>query len=216
MHVIDAHTVEFSVAPHAEYLDSWRATAIMPAHLLGDVPPAELRQHPFGSRCPVGNGPFVSRGHQADASWSFRRNPAFPEGLGGPPYLERYVYRIIPEQTTLLTELLTESIDFYPSPGPDQAPQIEDAPHLGLRVFPFRATTSSRGIRAATAHGRPGAPGDHARIDRAEILQAIRGGYGTVANAGVPPFHWAYLGRPPTRSATTPSGPPRSSNRPVE
>ena len=195
VHVIDARTVEFSVAPHAEYLDSWRATAIMPAHLLGDVPPAELRQHPFGSRCPVGNGPFVFEGHQADASWSFRRNPAFPEGLGGPPYLERYVYRIIPEQTTLLTELLTESIDFYPSPGPDQAPQIEDAPHLGLRVFPFRGydivawnsrrpqLTDARVRRAITLG-----------IDRAEILQAIRGGYGTVANAGVPPFHWAYLG----------------------
>ena len=192
--VIDARTVEFAVAPHAEYLDSWRATAIMPAHLLEDVPPAELRQHPFGTRCPVGNGPFVFESHRVDASWSFRRNPAFPEGLGGAPYLERYVYRIIPEQTTLLTELLTENIDFYVSPGPDQAPRIEEVEDLELRVFAFRGydivAWNSRRPQLADARVRQAIT---LGINREEIVQAIRRGYGIVANAGVPPFHWAYL-----------------------
>ena len=192
--VIDARTVELAVAPHSEYLDAWRATAIMPAHLLHDVPPEELRQHPLGTRCPVGNGPFVFESHQVDALWSFRRNPAFPEGLGGAPYLERYVYRIIPEQTTLLTELLTENIDFYVAPGPDQAPRIEEAADLDLRVFPFRGydivAWNSRRPQLADARVRQAIT---LGINREEIVQAIRRGYGVVANAGVPPFHWAYL-----------------------
>ncbi len=191
--VLDSLTVQFSVAPHAEFLDPWRATAIMPGHLLEDVPSAELRQHPFGTRCPVGNGPFVFESHQADASWSFVRNPAFPEGLGGPAFLERYVYRVIPEMTTLLAELLTENIDFYPAISSDQAPQIEEVEALELRSFPFRQydlvgwnarrpQLSDARVRQAITLG----------TDRAEIMQAIRGGYGEVANAGVPPFHWAF------------------------
>ena len=192
--VLDSLTVRFLVAPHAEYLDPWRATAIMPRHLLEGTPSAELRQHPFGSRCPVGNGPFVFESHQADASWSFVRNPAFPEGLGGPPYLDRYVYRIIPEQTTLLAELLTETVDFYVAPGPDQTRQIEAADALELRAFPFRSydlvgwnarrpQLSDPRVRQALTLG----------TNREEIVQAIRQGYGEVANAGVPPFHWAFF-----------------------
>ncbi len=192
--VLDSLTVRFSVAPHSEFLDPWRATAIMPEHLLRDVPSAELRQHPFGSRCPVGNGPFVFETHQTDASWSFVRNTAFPAGLGGPPFLERYVYRIIPEQTTLLTELLTERIDFYVAPGPDQAPQVEEAEALELRSFPFRGydivgwnsrrpQLSDPRVRRAITVG----------TNREEIMLALRRGYGEVANAGVPPFHWAFF-----------------------
>jgi len=191
--VVDDHTVRFHMEPHAEPLDPWRSTAIMPRHLLEDVPPSQLRQHPFGSRCPVGNGPFVFQEHRADASWTFARNPAFPQGLGGPPYLDRYVYRIIPEQTTLLTELLTENVDFYVGPAPDQVPQIQGAPHLEFREFTFRAYTfvgwnarrpqlEDARVRRAITLG----------TNREEIVQALLRGYGEIANAGVPPFHWAY------------------------
>ncbi len=192
--VLDSLTVRFSLAPHAEFLDPWRATAIMPRHLLEDVPSAELRQHPFGTRCPVGNGPFVFENHQIDASWSFVRNPAFPEGLGGPPFLDRQVYRIIPEQTTLLAELLTENIDFYIAPGPDQTPQIQEAEALELRSFPFPSYDlvgwNSRRPQLSDARVRQAIT---LATNREEIVQAIRQGYGEVANAGVPPFHWGFF-----------------------
>jgi hypothetical protein len=35
--------------PHAEFLDPFRTVAILPEHLLGDVPPAELKTHPYGT-----------------------------------------------------------------------------------------------------------------------------------------------------------------------
>jgi peptide/nickel transport system substrate-binding protein len=191
--VLDDRTIRFRFAPHTEPLDPWRSTAIMPRHLLEEVPPAELKQHPFGSRCPVGNGPFVFSEHRTDESWTFTRNPAFPEGLGGPPFLDRYVYRIIPEQTTLLTSLLTENIDFYIAPLPDQAPQIEAAPHLVFRVFPFRTYVfvgwNARRPQVADARVRRAIT---VGTNRAEIVQALLSGYGEIANAGVPPFHWAH------------------------
>lgn len=192
--VIDDFTVRLRLSPHAELLDPWRATAIMPRHLLEDVPPTELRQHPFGSRCPVGNGPFVFEAHQQDASWSFTRNPAFPEGLGGPPQVARYVYRIIPEPTTLLTELLTENIDFLISPPASQEPQIAGAGHLDFRSFAFRSYDFV-GWNAR----RPQLQDPRVRraitlaTNREQIVQALLRGYGEVANAGVPPFHWGFL-----------------------
>ena len=91
--VIDSLTVRFKLRPHAEYMDPWTRLSIMPHHLLEDVPVTELKQHPYGTVCPVGNGPFVFVEHRPQESWTFRANPAFPQGLGGRPYLDRYVFR---------------------------------------------------------------------------------------------------------------------------
>ena len=191
--VIDDHTIRFRLQEHADYMDSWRATAIMPRHLLEDVPPAELRQHPFGTRCPVGNGPFVFAEHRPDESWTFRRNPAFSEELGGPPYLDRYIYRVIPEPTTLATELLTGNVDVYIAPLPDQAPQIEASSEVVLHDFDFRNYVfvgwNSRRPQLADARVRRALT---LGTNRQQIIDALLGGYGQIANAGVPPFHWAY------------------------
>jgi peptide/nickel transport system substrate-binding protein len=191
--VLDDHTIRVRLRPHAEVLDPWRALPIMPRHLLADVPASELRQHPFGTRCPVGNGPFVFEEHRQGAQWSFVRNPAFPAELGGPAYLDRYVFRIIPEPTTLLAELLTESLDVYYSPNPDQLARIEDAGHLDFIRSDFRAYTfviwNTRRPQLADARVRRAIT---MATDRKGIMDALLRGYGRVAQAGVPPFHWAY------------------------
>jgi peptide/nickel transport system substrate-binding protein len=191
--VLDDHTVRLHLRPHAEFLDPWRVTSIMPRHLLEEVPPSELRQHPFGTRCPVGNGPFVFREHRADGTWIFVRNPGFPEGLGGPPYLDRYVYRVIVEPTTLLTELLTGEVDLYVAPLPDQASRIRAAEDLALEAFEFRnyvfVAWNSRRPQLADARVRRALT---MGANREEILEALLHGYGDLANAGVPPFHWAH------------------------
>ncbi|MBW3534487.1 MAG: hypothetical protein KY453_04620 [Gemmatimonadetes bacterium] len=191
--VVDSLTVRIRLRPHAEYLDAWRTTTIMPEHLLGDVPRGEVRQHPYGTRCPVGNGPFVFVEHRPQESWTFRANPAFPEGLGGRPYLDRYVYRVIPEQTTLLTELLTGNVDVYIAPPADQAQRIMDDPavefdHFLLRNYTFVGWNSRRPQLADARVRRALTVG----TNRAEIVDALLQGYGVVANSGVPPFHWAF------------------------
>jgi peptide/nickel transport system substrate-binding protein len=191
--VVDPFTVIIRLRPHAEFLDPWRATSIMPAHLLGDVPASELRQHPFGMRCPVGNGPFRFVEHRQDESWTFERNPGFPAELGGPPPVERYVYRVIPEPTTLLTELLTERIDVYIAPRPEQAPDILASPNTELLAYPFRSFVfvawNSRRPQLADARVRRALT---IGVNRQQIVEALRQGYGLIANSSVPPFHWAY------------------------
>jgi peptide/nickel transport system substrate-binding protein len=191
--VVDDHTIRFTLEPHPEPLDIWRVLAVLPRHLLEAVPVAELGSHPWSTQCPVGNGPFVFESRDPGASWTFIRNPAHPPGLGGAPYLDRYIYRIIPEQSTLLTELLTGSIHLYLAPNPDAVGQIQSVEEVELLDFPFReyvavAWNSRRSqledprVRRALTVG----------TNREEMIQASLSGYGEIANAGVPPFHWAY------------------------
>lgn len=190
--VIDSFTVRFHLRPHADFLDPWRTTAIMPEHLLRDVPSAEVRQHPFGTVCPVGNGPFIFVEHRQDASWTFQANPAFPEGLGGRPFLDRYVYRKISDQNTSLTELLTENIDVLVAPRPAQVQAIVDSDALDLssspgRMFVFvvwnarRPQLADKRVRQAITKA----------TNRQEIVDAVLLGHGTLANGSIPPFHWA-------------------------
>ena len=191
--VIDDFTVRIRMRPHADFLDPFRSLGILPEHLLADVPREELKQHPFGTQCPVGNGPFVYVSHAPQDRWVFEANPAFPESLGGRPFVDRYVYRIIPDQTTSLTELLTENIDVYIAPHPDQAQRIIDDPNLELRSYPFRqyvfvVWNARRPVLADPRVRRALTMG----TDREAIVEAILRGYGSVANTGVPPFHWAY------------------------
>lgn len=191
--VLDDYTVRIHLEPHAEFLDPWRALAIMPEHLMGDVPPEELAQHPYARECPVGNGPFVFDEHRPQDRWIFTANPAFPEGLGGRPFVDQYVYRVIPEQTTLLTELLTGDIDVYVAVRPDQAGQIEGRPDLALMNFPVRQYTfvawNTRRPQLSDARVRRAFT---MAIDRDEVVDVLLEGYGTVTHSSVAPFHWAF------------------------
>jgi peptide/nickel transport system substrate-binding protein len=191
--VLDDFTVRISMRPHGQFLDPFRALGILPEHLLGDVPATELGEHPYGTQCPVGNGPFVFSSHAPLDRWVFDANPAFPAALGGRPFVDRYVYRMIPEQTTLLTECLTGGIDVFYKAPPDQAQRIIDDPRVELRRYP------SRTVAFVVWNGRRPQLSD-VRVrraitmatDRAAIVDALLQGYGTVANTGVPPFHFAF------------------------
>ena len=197
--VLDDHTVRIRLRPHAEFLDPWRTVSILPEHLLGGVAPELLREHPYGQRCPVGNGPFVFREHRDDDRWVFTGNPAFPEGLGGRPFLETYVYKIVPDQNTLLNELLAGSVSIYVAPRPDQTRQIIDAPDVRLVQVPFRDFVfvgwNARRPQLADARVRRAIT---MATDREQTVQALLEGYGRVANSTLLPNHWAYDPAQPT------------------
>ena len=205
--VVDDFTVKIRLRPHGELLAPWQSLGILPEHLLGDVPHEEIGQHPFGSQCPVGNGPFVFESHSPQARWVFTANPVFPESLGGRPYLDRYVFRVVPEQTTLLAELLTEGIDLYIAPSPDQAQRIAADPNLGLLSFNSRnylfVVWNSRKPQLADPRVRRALT---MGMNRAQFVRAILQGYGAVANSGVPPFHWAFDDNPTNRLSYDPAG----------
>jgi peptide/nickel transport system substrate-binding protein len=135
--VVDPQTIRFDfVAPHSQPLQAfWWAP--LPRHLLGDVAPAQLAQAPFG-RQPVGNGPFRFVSWAAQQQVTLEANPDYPEGLGGRPLLDRVVFRIVPEATTRLTEILTGAIDVNYTLLPDEARQVEGQRGVRLLHYPGR------------------------------------------------------------------------------
>jgi peptide/nickel transport system substrate-binding protein len=192
--VVDSFTVVVRLRrPHDDFLVPWQEVAIMPQHLLGDVPPEELANHPYGTVCPVGNGPFRYSSHDLGDRWVFEANPLFPPGLGGRPFIDRYIYRVIPEHSTLLAELLTGGVDFYLSALPNHADRIQAAAGLDLISFPYRSV-----LFVAWNSRRPQLADPRVRraitlaTPRERLLEAVRGGRGSLANSGVPRQHFGF------------------------
>ncbi|MEX0912572.1 MAG: ABC transporter substrate-binding protein [Gemmatimonadota bacterium] len=186
--VIDARTIRFEfTAPHSQPMQAFWWPPI-PQHLLADVPPAELAQAAY-NRQPVGNGPFQFIEWQAGQQLTVEPNDAYPEDLGGRPMLERVVFRVVPEATTRLTEILTGAIDVNYTLLPDEAQQVEAQSGVRLIHFPGREflyigwnnerePLSDPRVRRALAMG----------IDRETIIEALMFGYAEPATGMIPPW----------------------------
>lgn len=189
--VIDSFTVRFRMTRHPDFLEAFFLLPPLPAHVLGNTSPEDAPRHPLGTT-PVGNGPFrfVRRSAQ---EWVFERNPDFPEDLGGPPLLERIVYRTIPEQTSLITELLTGRVDVAVSIRPPQVDMIEQSDDARVITFAvpnwvFLALNTrlpwfdERAERRAIAMA----------IDRQALVDGIMGGHNVPGASLVTPLHRSF------------------------
>ncbi len=190
---VDSFTFTIEMTPHADFMDPWRTFPAVPQHILKDVPSAQMKQHPFSTRTPLGNGPFRFVNRIDGQSWTFEANPDFPEDLGGRPYLDRIVFRHISEPSTLLTELLTGRVDFYTAPSYEQTQYIQNDANTRLvnymdRSFVIIGWNQRREpfddvrVRQALTHA----------INRERIVGAVLYGFGALANSTVPPFFWQY------------------------
>jgi peptide/nickel transport system substrate-binding protein len=188
----DSFTVRFTFLPHLDPLAGLPFLPIVPAHHLDTIPPARLRQAAFNKR-PVGNGPFRFVEHRTNDRTVFEANPDFPEGLGGKPYIDRIVYRPIPEATAQIAELTAGTADIILTPrSGDFAALAQQAGIRGMerpgrqyasvmwngRIEPL----NDPAVRRALTHA----------IDRQQILQTLREGYGELAVGPIGPYHWAY------------------------
>jgi peptide/nickel transport system substrate-binding protein len=190
--VLDSLTVRFSLVPHIDPLLAWAFLPIMPKHALDSIAPERLTQAAFNHQ-PVGNGPFRFVEYRAGDRWVFEANPDHPAGLGGRPHVDRFVWRIIPDNAAQLTELLTGNVDLILAPRAEELTKLESQPGVKPLV------RTSRMYHFIGWNGKDTPLGD-ARvrraltlaIDRNEILQVLRGGRGQLAAGPIAPFHWAY------------------------
>ncbi|HEX2210801.1 MAG TPA: ABC transporter substrate-binding protein [Longimicrobium sp.] len=191
--VVDPYTIRFSfVAPHAQALDGFWWPPL-PRHLLGNVPAGELAQHAF-NRNPVGSGPFRFVQWQPSQSVTLEANPQFPAALGGRPNLDRVVFRVVPEATTMVTELINGTADMIGyTLLPDQAAQIRNQRGVELRHYPSREFTffawnntrplfSDARVRRAMTMG----------INRQQIIDGLLQGFGVQATGMIPPWSPMY------------------------
>lgn len=90
--------------PFAPGLASWGSLVVLPKHLLEGQ---DINKTPL-SRRPIGTGPFRFREWKTGEKIVLEANPTYFEGR---PYLDGYVFRIIPDPATMFLELKAGGLD---------------------------------------------------------------------------------------------------------
>jgi len=174
--------------PFARSLYSWVGD-ILPQHLLEgqDVRGSPLARHP------IGTGPFKFLNWETGSRIELAANDDYFEGR---PYLDRILYRIIPDLATMFLELQAGNVD---SMGltPIQYDRQTDKPEFKARFNKYRYPSSGytylgynlrlplfadRRVRQALSHA----------IDTSEIIEGVLLGYGRPATGPFKPDTWAY------------------------
>ena len=154
--------------------------AILPSHLLREVPPSEMRRAPWNER-PIGNGPFRFVRHEPNQSWTFEANRDFPVALGGRPRLDRFVVAVVDEPMTKLAALASAELDFA-GIQPAHAEFVRHDPRLEVLEYP----TLFSYVMVFNARRPPFDRPDVRRamsiaIDRLALVSGVLFGFGTPA-----------------------------------
>lgn len=185
---VDDRTVRFVFnAVHAEPLADFAFWTPMPKHLLENVPPTEMPTAAF-NRAPVGNGPFRFVSWRANEQVVLEANEDF---WAGRPYLDRIVFRVIPEPATVVTELLRGGVDLYRNVPPSDMVRLEQSasarplsfPSLGFTLVLWNLRNpvlADVRVRRALAMA----------TDRQAIIDGLLQGYGEMTAGPAAPRQW--------------------------
>jgi len=201
---LDDHTVRATYgSPFAPALASW-GTYILPAHLLEGQ---DITKSPL-ARQPVGTGPYRFKEWIAGQKIVLDANPAYFEGR---PWIDRYIYRIIPDTSTMYMELKAGAIDLM-NLTPVQYARQTTSRQFTSRFNKFRYP--SPGYLYLGYNLRHPLFGDKrirqaitAAINKDELIQGVLFGMGQKAVGPIVPGRWAYnpdvkdIGYDPKRAA---------------
>ncbi len=175
--------------PFAPALTSWGDLVVLPEHILKGK---DITKTPFG-RKPIGTGPFRFVEWKAGDRVILEANPDYFEGR---PYLDRYVYKIIPDQAAMFLEAQALNIDWI-GLTPLQFKRQTNTPFFMKNFRKYRYPTfaytylgfnlkdprfADKRVRKAIAYG----------IDKEEILEGVLFGLGSIATGPYVPNTWPY------------------------
>ena len=104
--VVDRYTFRVIYKrPFAPGLSSWGSLVVLPKHLLAGQ---DINTTPF-SRNPIGTGPYVFKEWKTGEKIVLRANPTYFQGR---PWLDGFIYRIVPDPATMFLELKSGGLDF--------------------------------------------------------------------------------------------------------
>ena len=176
--VLDDFTVEVEYSePFSPGLASW-GMGIVPAHAPGK---------------PVGTGPYLLKKWKSGQSIELWANPGYFEGR---PNIDRYVYRIIPDQASEFLELQTENLDSAVL-SPLQFKRQTDSDFFKAKYAKYRLPSfgyayigyNLKNPLFADARVRKAIG---LAVNKQEIIDAVLLGYGKVCTGPFLPDSWAY------------------------
>lgn len=188
--VVDKYTFRVTYAkPFAPALTSWGNLVVLPKHLLEG---GDITKSPLG-RNPVGMGPYRLRKWISGQELILDSNRDYFEGR---PYIDHYVYRIIPDPATMFLELQAGGLDMMGLTPLQYVKQTNTAyfrrnfrkfrypsfvyTYLGFNLkYPL---FKDRRVRQAIAYA----------IDKQEIVDVVLFGLGSIATGPYVPHTWPY------------------------
>ncbi len=131
---IDQQTVLFRFTePYDQETQLYHASQdLLPAHLFRDADRKNLRRHPLNEN-PVGAGPYRLERWERNQELVLSANAEAT--LTDPPYIERVVFRVIPEYTTRLTELIVGRLDVMDGLQPEDVDRLKRE-NPEIRILP--------------------------------------------------------------------------------
>jgi len=188
---IDDHTVRVTFTHHYPYqLMDLNDGPIIPAHAWKDIPFEDWIGTDWKNHVLAG-GPFGLAGHTPQQEITLERNDSF---FAAPlPRLDRVVFRIVPSDTGLMTQLLSGEIDFVSSVSPTEIDRFRARENLEMVIYDNRSYThvcwntrrpqiTDPAVRSALTTA----------IDRQTIIDVVYAGFGRVAVGPVLSPFWAF------------------------
>ncbi len=188
--VLDKYTFRATYGrPFAPALISWGSLVVLPKHLLQgkDITKSEL------TRDPVGMGPYILKKWVPAQELVLDSNKNYFEGR---PYIDKYIYRIIPDMATMFLELQAGGIDMMGLTPIQYTKQTNtDFFRNNYQKFRFPQFTytymgfnlkhpffKDKLVRQAIAYA----------IDKSEIVDVVLFGLGSPATGPYVPNTWPY------------------------
>ncbi|MBP2241165.1 peptide/nickel transport system substrate-binding protein [Cytobacillus eiseniae] len=197
---VDQYTVKFTLKQvDAQFPVVSLGFGILPEHILGEVPVADMGEHEFNTKNPIGSGPFK---FEEWKDGEYVKVVANADYWDGRPYLDSITYKLVPDANAILAQLQAGDIDYYAGIAQPDVPTVEsfaDAANLRLesglalsytflgfnqRIEKFQ----DKNVRQAITHA----------IDRKAIVENVMSGLGEVAHVPESPLSWAYNPDVPT------------------
>jgi peptide/nickel transport system substrate-binding protein len=189
LEVIDDYTVKVTYKePFAPALASW-GMSIIPKHILKNE---DLNNADF-SRRPIGSGPYKFKSWRPQEKIEMVSNHRYFEKR---PYIDRYIYRVIPDESTIFLELETQGLDSC-GLSPLQYTRQTDTDFFKKNYRKFRLPSFSylylgynlnnpefkdKRVRQALNYA----------VDKQEIIKIVLLGLGREATGPFVPQSWAY------------------------
>lgn len=190
--ILDPYTFRVTYKkPFALALSSWGNMVVLPRHLL-EGKDLKYLQTQFGRR-PIGNGPFKFEKWEPQNRIILSYNPNYFEGR---PYLDRLIYRVIPDPTTLFMELRAQGIDWI-SLTPLQYLKLKDEDKLKkefqlYKYLAFAYTYMGYNLRDPLFQDRRVRQALCYAIDKEKLVKGALLGQGIPAYGPYKPDAWFY------------------------
>jgi peptide/nickel transport system substrate-binding protein len=189
MQTPDAHTAVARLKrPQAGFINVFfNDFCLVPEHALRGLASIDHAEY---NRLPVGTGPFRVVENEPGVLIRLVANAHYWRGA---PKLKEIDYHIIPDATTLLTQMRTHELDLYRDVPAEQAPQLSSVPGTTIYRYPFstyadigfnagREPVSDVAVRRALVSA----------VDVPALIKQVTHDEYLAADSDQPPWRWTH------------------------